>query len=142
MGIAPPTLVTALQHRHSFERELGCGGVTLEHLAHDLQGGSLAAVELLRPDLVPILGRTLQPRNRDHILPTSVSAHDGPHHGSGLEKKASGPVVPAGGVNGGNGSAFSSVEQKLVFEGGESVAHTRYYGSPRAWEKIMEWLSV
>jgi len=49
-------LVTTLQDRYSIERELGSGGMATVYLARDLRHGSLVAVKVLRPDLVPVLG--------------------------------------------------------------------------------------
>ncbi|MGI9039657.1 MAG: protein kinase domain-containing protein [Gemmatimonadales bacterium] len=49
-------LVTALQDRYDIEHELGSGGMATVYLARDIQHGSLVAVKVLRPDLVPVLG--------------------------------------------------------------------------------------
>jgi hypothetical protein len=49
-------------------------------------------------------------------------------------------VVPTDGVFSANGSGFFPIEQKLVFQGSDAVAHTGYFGSTSAREKIAEWL--
>jgi serine/threonine protein kinase len=39
-----------------------------------------------------------------------------------------------------NGSGFFPIEQNVVFEGSQSVAHPAYFGSRGVREKITEWL--
>jgi caspase domain-containing protein len=55
-------------------------------------------------------------------------------------KKANDLVVPTEGVFSENGSGFFPIEQRFVFEGPQSVAHTAYFGSPGTRTKIAEWL--
>ncbi|HEY7636196.1 MAG TPA: caspase family protein [Gemmatimonadales bacterium] len=59
-----------------------------------------------------------------------------------FQKKANDLVVPTTGVFSANGSAFFPIEQKVVFEGSQSVAHTAYFGSRGVREKIAEWLGA
>lgn len=80
----PPGLVTALEERHRFERELGCSGMATVYLARELQHGSLVAVKMLRLDLVPVHGaERFNSRNSGRLLPpasqTSLSVLDSGH---------------------------------------------------------------
>lgn len=49
-------------------------------------------------------------------------------------------VVPTEGVFADNGSPFFPIEDHLVLEDAQSVAHTAYFGSSGVREKILEWL--
>jgi hypothetical protein len=59
-----------------------------------------------------------------------------------FQKKANDLVVPTSGVFSANGSGFFPIEQNVVFEGAQSVAHTAYFGSRGVREKITEWLGA
>jgi pimeloyl-ACP methyl ester carboxylesterase len=67
----------------------------------------------------------------------------------GLNKLMAGPndpagpndlVVPTNGVFKENGSAYFPIEERLLLEGSEGVAHTHYFDSDRARQKMLEWL--
>jgi pimeloyl-ACP methyl ester carboxylesterase len=51
-------------------------------------------------------------------------------------------VVPTDGVFASNGSGWFPIEERHVFDGTSGVAHTGFFGSPAAREKIVEWLSA
>lgn len=40
-----------------------------------------------------------------------------------------------------NGSGFFPIEDKLVFDGNDGVAHTGFFDDERARVKMMEWLA-
>jgi hypothetical protein len=50
-------------------------------------------------------------------------------------------VVPTEGVFEANGSSFFPIEQRVVFGGTDAVAHTGYFASGAAREKMLTWLS-
>lgn len=50
-------------------------------------------------------------------------------------------VVPTDGVFQANGSSFFPIEQRMVFGGTDAVAHTGYFASGAAREKMLTWLS-
>jgi hypothetical protein len=49
-------------------------------------------------------------------------------------------VVPTDGVFAENGSGFFPIEDRLVFTGSDSVAHTAFFTKRAVREKIMEWI--
>jgi hypothetical protein len=51
-------------------------------------------------------------------------------------------VVPTDGVFAENGSGFFPIEEKVVFQGSDAVAHTGYFANRAAREKILEWLTA
>ncbi|MEA2723973.1 MAG: hypothetical protein QOH59_1744, partial [Gemmatimonadales bacterium] len=55
-------------------------------------------------------------------------------------KAANDLVVPTEGVFAANGSKCFPIEQKVVFQGSDAVAHTGYFASRAARDKMMEWL--
>ena len=50
-------MVSHLDDRYRFERELGQGGMATVYLAHDLKRDRLVAVKALRPEIAASLGR-------------------------------------------------------------------------------------
>lgn len=63
-------LVERLQHvladRYRFDRELGAGGMAVVYLAQDLRHNRKVALEVLRPELAPLIGPERFLRDRDH----------------------------------------------------------------------------
>lgn len=57
-----------------------------------------------------------------------------------FEKADNDLVVPTIGVYDKNGSGFFPIEDRLVFGKDDGVAHTSFFGQPRAQEKMLEWL--
>jgi hypothetical protein len=55
-------------------------------------------------------------------------------------KAANDLVVPTDGVFSANGSACFPIEERLVFKGPGAVAHTGYFASRPARDRMMEWL--
>jgi hypothetical protein len=51
-------------------------------------------------------------------------------------------VVPTDGVFADNGSGFFPIEDKFVFQGTDSVAHTEFFGNRAARDKILGWLTA
>ena len=51
-------------------------------------------------------------------------------------------VVPTDGVFAENGSGFFPIEQRHVFGGSDGIAHTAFFGSRPARDRIMEWLNA
>jgi hypothetical protein len=51
-------------------------------------------------------------------------------------------VVPTEGVFAANGSGFFPVDERLVLEGVEAVAHTAYFADARVRDRIFAWLSA
>jgi hypothetical protein len=51
-------------------------------------------------------------------------------------------VVPTEGVFAANGSGFFPVDERLVLEGVEAVAHTAYFADARVRDGIFAWLSA
>lgn len=49
-------------------------------------------------------------------------------------------VVPTLGVYDRNGSGFFPIEERVIFETGDGISHTRFFGEKRVQEKIVEWL--
>ena len=49
-------------------------------------------------------------------------------------------VVPTIGVYDKNGSGFFPIEERVIFETGDGISHTRFFGEKRVQEKIVEWL--
>jgi pimeloyl-ACP methyl ester carboxylesterase len=49
-------------------------------------------------------------------------------------------VVPTLGVYDKNGSGFFPIEERVIFETGDGISHSRFFGEPRVQEKIVEWL--
>lgn len=49
-------------------------------------------------------------------------------------------VVPTLGVYDKNGSGFFPIEERVIFETGDGISHTRFFGERRVQEKIVEWL--
>ncbi len=49
-------LKTALADRYAIERELGAGGMAAVYLAEDLKHERQAAVQVLKPELVAVIG--------------------------------------------------------------------------------------
>ena len=39
-----------------------------------------------------------------------------------------------------NGSGFFPIDERVIFETGDGISHTRFFGEPRVQEKIVEWL--
>jgi hypothetical protein len=58
-----------------------------------------------------------------------------------LLKGANDFIVPAEGVFAENGSGFFPVEDRLVLEGPDAAAHTRYFSDPRVRDSILGWLT-
>jgi serine/threonine-protein kinase len=56
MASVPTSLVTALQDRYRFERELGAGGMARVYLARDLQQDRDVALKVLNPALAETVG--------------------------------------------------------------------------------------
>jgi hypothetical protein len=57
-------------------------------------------------------------------------------------KSANDLVVPTDGVFADNGSGFFPIEDKFVFQGTDSVAHTEFFGNRAARDKILGWLTA
>jgi hypothetical protein len=51
-------------------------------------------------------------------------------------------VVPTDGVFADNGSAFFPIEDKFVFRGTDSLAHTEFFGNRAARDRILAWLTT
>jgi hypothetical protein len=51
-------------------------------------------------------------------------------------------VVPTDGVFADNGSGFFPIEDKFVFRGTDSLAHTEFFGSRAARDRILGWLTA
>jgi hypothetical protein len=51
-------------------------------------------------------------------------------------------VVPTDGVFADNGSGFFPIEDKFVFSGTGSLAHTEFFGSRAARDRILGWLTA
>jgi pimeloyl-ACP methyl ester carboxylesterase len=49
-------------------------------------------------------------------------------------------VVPTSGVYQTNGSGYFPIQTKELFQAGDHIAHTRFFGNSRVQNKIMEWL--
>jgi serine/threonine-protein kinase len=70
-------LTAALASRYTIERQLGVGGMATVYLAHDVRHDRKVAIEVLKPELVAVLGaerfvqeiKTTASLQHPHILP-------------------------------------------------------------------------
>jgi hypothetical protein len=51
-------------------------------------------------------------------------------------------VVPTEGVFAANGSGYFPIDERLVLEGADAAAHTRYFADARVRDRILQWLSA